>query len=722
MATFNYSPPGNVDNPTVPSDVQYPGIPQNFTMVYDPVYQGYRMYWDPPEDYDLQKVAAYWVCPPGQNSDVWWIANKAPIPRTTYFLAWPVGGYLAARVSAMRRDGQCGDWSLTAWSCALDKTVDAEATGRNNARRLVYGDNTLWAFWQKNNEIYVASSVDTGKAWIYRSSTPPSLGNGEWPAAGLDNNDNPVVCWIENIVNGSQVTARIYYRRYNTGEWESSYILKEETFTGSGYLNPSVSVDEDNHIHIVYGKLYNGNQDWQVWYGEFPVNDPGEVDWHLLDYQSGEPEATNKLLPTIGTDKYSKPMVIWNRPNSSSFYFAYRDDEDEWHTKILDFTGTMPSIEIVGITGYLTYVNSGDIWYSVGGTGGFGRPKRISNTLGASSAPVIANNIIVWEEHVDNDYEIYYSYLQDDLKWTTPEKVFGYAYLPDRMPQIVYQYPLALVTWTQRESNRIVCFSQKEIKSDRGDGPASMAYDIGDETSAPILVQRTGYVEYGHEPGKIADIGSNALKYHIVGLDNENAWKGRVLFYHQSNHPIICRLKFNNNQPIIVSIPPNHVLEKTYEIPEVLIINEELNFTIEPIGNSNVLISGMLLYSKPKQGSGGGPQSQNEQIMTTSTNLQCNPMIFNKATEISYSLLYKTDIQLSVYNSVGQLVTVIDKGSRTGNQVFIWNPKDRHGKKLSNGIYFLQLKTPETSDVKKMVILEQAYIRGGVGFPSLLRI
>ena len=114
----------------------------------------------------------------------------------------------------------------------------------------------------------------------------------------------------------------------------------------------------------------------------------------------------------------------------------------------------------------------------------------------------------------------------------------------------------------------------------------------------------------------------------------------------------------------------------------------------------------MLLYSKPKQGSGGGTQSQNEQIMTTSTNLQCNPVIFNKATEISYSLSYETDIQLSVYNSIGQLVTVIDKGSRAGNQVFIWNPKDRHGKKLSSGIYFLQLKTPETSDVKKMVILD----------------
>jgi len=687
-----------------PPTAQTPEPPLYFGEFYDPIFEGYHLYWEPPGNYAEAKVGGYWICPTDEEGR-WGIFNDTPLPRLTYFIKGSLGSWQDGRVAAMSRNGVCGPWSDWAWLCAIDKMVDAEATGKNNARRLVYGGNTHWAFWQKNNEIYVASSADSGKHWTYRSSAPPSLGNGQWPAAGIDNNNNPAVCWIENVVNGSQVTARIYYRRYNAGDWESSHILKEETFTGTGYLYPSVSVDEDNHVHIVYGKLYNGDQDWQVWYGEFPLNDPLNVDWYLLDYQPGEPEATNKLLPAIGTDKYSKPMVVWNRPNSSTFYFAYRDDEDEWHTKILDFTGTTPCLEVVGTTAYLTYVNSGDIWYSVGGTGGFGTPDRISNTLGASSAPVIANNIIVWEEHVDNDYEIYYSYLQDDLKWTAPEKLFGYAYFPDRMPQIVWVYPFAFVAWTQAESNRVVCFSREEIKSDRGDGPASMAYDLGDETQSPILVQRTGYVEYGQEPGMIVDIGSDVLEYHFVGLDNEYSWKGRLLFYHQSNQSISCRLKFNN-QPILISIPPNYILEKTYDIPEALIINEELNFTIEPISNSSVVISGILLYSRPKHGSGGGPQSQNEQIISTLLNLKCQPVIFNKATEISYSLGSETETQLSVYNSVGQLVVVIDKGRRNGNQVIVWSPKDRYGEKLANGIYFLQLKTPVASEVKKMVILE----------------
>jgi hypothetical protein len=52
------------------------------------------------------------------------------------------------------------------------------------------------------------------------------------------------------------------------------------------------------------------------------------------------------------------------------------------------------------------------------------------------------------------------------------------------------------------------------------------------------------------------------------------------------------------------------------------------------------------------------------------------------------------------------LVTVIDKGRRNGNQVIVWNPEDRHGKKLANGIYFLQLKTPDETKVQKIIIIE----------------
>ncbi|MBE0433223.1 hypothetical protein IBX73_07140, partial [candidate division WOR-3 bacterium] len=351
-AQFGFLPPGNVDYPPAPNVQAAPRRPQNFTMVYDAIYGGYRMYWDPPANHDSAKVGGYWICPPEDDGEIGFIANKVPIPRTTYFLSWPIGSYLIAGACPMRRDGLSGDWSNFEWRCTIDKLVDDGATGRNNAGRLLYGGSTAWSFWSKDGEIHVACSADSGKHWTYRPAQA-ALGSGYWPAAALDNNHNPAVCWVENIVNGSQVTARIHYCRHDGREWSSSYIIREETFTGAGYLYPSVSVSENNHVHIIYGKVYDDYQNWQLWYGEFPLDDPDAVEWYALDYQSGRPEALGKLVPTIGTDRYSQPMVVWNRPNSDALYFAYRDGQGAWHTRTLGFTGTSPCLEVKGVTAYL---------------------------------------------------------------------------------------------------------------------------------------------------------------------------------------------------------------------------------------------------------------------------------------------------------------------------------------------------------------------------------
>ena len=117
-------------------------------------------------------------------------------------------------------------------------------------------------------------------------------------------------------------------------------------------------------------------------------------------------------------------------------------------------------------------------------------------------------------------------------------------------------------------------------------------------------------------------------------------------------------------------------------------------------------LSGLFLYKKSNQGSGGGPQNYTKEPVTKTLHLQCNPIIFNQATEIWYSVSCQTDIQLSVYNSLGQQVVVIDKGTRGGIHSVVWRPEDKYGNRLAGGIYFLQLKTPDEAKVQKMVIIE----------------
>lgn len=61
---------------------------------------------------------------------------------------------------------------------------------------------------------------------------------------------------------------------------------------------------------------------------------------------------------------------------------------------------------------------------------------------------------------------------------------------------------------------------------------------------------------------------------------------------------------------------------------------------------------------------------------------------------------------LKIYNILGQLVrTLVDEETAPGKYEAIWDGKDDSGKKVSSGIYFYQLKTPDYTATKKMVLL-----------------
>ena len=693
---------GTQEHPPTPV-VTEPGQVTQLEAVYDPVFEGYRLFWEPPTDYLSTKVGGYWICPTDDEGD-WFVMNKAPIRRTTYFVKRAEGSYEDLRVCAMRRDGLAGDWSNWLWLNTIKTAVDDEATGKNNARTLVKGGNKVWAFWQDNNEIYVAYSADTGKHWTYRSTIPQALGTGKWPAADVDNSNHPLVCWVRNIVNGSQVTARIYYARFDGLDWTSADIIREEVLTGKGYLYPSISVDGNNNVHIVFGKNYNNNNSWQLWHGKFPVTDPDNVTWYCLDSTSRSPKFISPSTPTIGTDVFSRPMIIWNRPNSDILYFGYCSN-NQWTKYQLSFTGNMPCVEVKGNTAYLTYVNNGDIWYSTGSIKwGFNKPTRISFTLGASSGPTIANNIIAWQEYTNNnDWQIYYSFLQDDLTWSPCKKFAGYQYLPDKNPQIIWCEPYAYVSWTQGISTNIVALSRQQVTTEQGNSPAAMAYNLGDETGAPILVQRSGFEQYSQEPGKSIDRGS-ILEYRLTGLQDHNEWSARFILYHQSSQVLKCKVMFNNQQTGILVIPPNQIIDKLFHIPYSLIQNGKIDILLESLDNTEAALGGLLIYPGYIK-TGGGPQSYRDQTALTPTSIECEPMFINASAKISYTVGEEMDMQLAVYNSIGQCITVLDKGRRTGQHTIHWIPRDNQGNLLPNGIYFLRLETENGIKVKKIVII-----------------
>ena len=77
------------------------------------------------------------------------------------------------------------------------------------------------------------------------------------------------------------------------------------------------------------------------------------------------------------------------------------------------------------------------------------------------------------------------------------------------------------------------------------------------------------------------------------------------------------------------------------------------------------------------------------------------PNPFNPSTKIKFSLNAETDIQLNVYNTLGQKVAEIFSGSlKEGYHEVVFDAGS-----LTSGIYFYRLETDQFVDVKKMILL-----------------
>ncbi len=87
--------------------------------------------------------------------------------------------------------------------------------------------------------------------------------------------------------------------------------------------------------------------------------------------------------------------------------------------------------------------------------------------------------------------------------------------------------------------------------------------------------------------------------------------------------------------------------------------------------------------------------------------LQNYPNPFNPTTLIEYQIPVEGNVKLEIYNSIGQLVSVLVDGyQNAGSQKVTWNGKDSFGSTVATGIYFYRIKTISISQVKKMILIK----------------
>jgi len=94
-------------------------------------------------------------------------------------------------------------------------------------------------------------------------------------------------------------------------------------------------------------------------------------------------------------------------------------------------------------------------------------------------------------------------------------------------------------------------------------------------------------------------------------------------------------------------------------------------------------------------------------IPTVFSLAQNYPNPFNTTTEIKYGLPVESDVNLTIYNLIGQKVkTLVNEPQTAGYKVARWDGRNEKALEVSSGIYFYRLQAGSYTEIRKMVLLK----------------
>ncbi|MDY6915008.1 MAG: T9SS type A sorting domain-containing protein, partial [Candidatus Cloacimonadota bacterium] len=83
------------------------------------------------------------------------------------------------------------------------------------------------------------------------------------------------------------------------------------------------------------------------------------------------------------------------------------------------------------------------------------------------------------------------------------------------------------------------------------------------------------------------------------------------------------------------------------------------------------------------------------------------PNPFNPITTIKFDIPQKTNVKVTVFNVKGEKVTtLVNSELNSGSHSVIWNGKDRNNNSVASGVYFYQVKTANSTAVRKIMMIK----------------
>ncbi|OGB70094.1 MAG: hypothetical protein A2Y94_01970 [Caldithrix sp. RBG_13_44_9] len=97
--------------------------------------------------------------------------------------------------------------------------------------------------------------------------------------------------------------------------------------------------------------------------------------------------------------------------------------------------------------------------------------------------------------------------------------------------------------------------------------------------------------------------------------------------------------------------------------------------------------------------------NNNDQKVPNFILFQNYPNPFNSSTKISWQLAAGKEVQLKIYNLLGQEVrTLVDEWEEAGSHSIVWDGFNNEGFPAASGIYICKLKSGNFSKVNKLIL------------------
>jgi hypothetical protein len=572
---------------------------------------------------------------------------------------------------------------------------------------------------EQKDSVYYLRSTNSGTSW----SSPLLLGYGKYPTVGLAQLPEDVwppyyaVCVAFRGDNTPGNLKKLRFRwndNYsdpgNGGTWSNDSLVAALSDCG-----PLALVTSGTHVYLVYPAVPSNNPNI-IFCDDFEYNNPGGRTRDTID--SGSPYSLDQ--PSLAVDgggidahaAWKKGDTIWYAPRSNGTWPRLRVDQSALASK-------QPFVECYGDSVFVAWSDSmsGQVNFDVKrvrkalGDSAWRDWDNVSNSSGqASESPTLAwREFTTWSEGVTSAQpDIFYRRVggqPTDLSnnsatwsyWTHSQMWYGSGFT-------------ALANaWTESPNANQPPFTvlTKYLSwVDPGSGDFGEYYgaSAGGSEPSPYVKKRDGVLKLGD---KAVDYAKDSLVYELPYLDPQYDYFIKVTSYREAGSDWAQVLSVDGEKLRDVQLTSGKVDTAWVKIPpKTYKQDRKVVFSFKKVKGDYVTSLGLMLYQRdPKRGNGGG-QSGGVADMPVREVFAVYPNPSRGEAQVEYSLKIPGKVDLSVYDVTGRMVRkVVDGPQPAGVHKAVWDGRDALGRKVTNGVYFVRLSSPDKVKTVKSVVM-----------------